>query len=161
LLVSYSSFFSPLALIASWIFMALLPFDCSHAGTNGLITRMYSLDRQGLVILSYFPSLAIGEIQGILEQISTLAVIGGYPGSVLFGYFVSSESPVYWPGIPFTLAALYSSLAAVIFYYFIFRHSDGVDEFPLSSVESSESDKELLTTAPSSSSSSPTPINWL
>jgi hypothetical protein len=87
-----------------------------------------------------------------LEQIATLAVLGGYPGSLLFGYFVSSSAPIYWPGVSFTLAALYSSLAALLFFYAIFLRSDGVDRFPLSLSSGSDSDsseKDLLSSTPS------------
>jgi hypothetical protein len=123
--------------------MALLPLDCSQAGTNGLITRMYPLDRQGWLPLPFFASFWSGEIQGILEQVATLAVLGGYPGSLLFGYFVSSSAPVYWPGVSFTLAAIYSALAATVFYILIFQQSDGIDTFPRSP-RSSDSDRDLL-----------------
>lgn len=120
--------------------MALLPFDCSHAGTNGLITRMYPLHRQGSLPPLPSPLTPSGEIQGILEQIATLAVLGGYPGSLLFGYFVSSSAPIYWPGVSFTLAAIYSSLAALLFFYAIFLRSDGVNRFPLPCETSSDED---------------------
>jgi hypothetical protein len=77
-------------------------------------------------------------------------VLGGYPGSLLFGYFVSSSAPIYWPGVSFTLAALYSSIAALLFYFLIFLQSDGVDLFPISSLTASDSDssdKDLLSTS--------------
>ena len=128
--------------------MALLPFDCSHAGTNGLITRMYPPHRQGPLFRPPSPLTAPGEIQGILEQIATLAVLGGYPGSLLFGYFVSSSAPIYWPGVSFTLAAVYSTLAALLFFHAIFLRSDGVNQFPLSS--ESSSDEDPLTSSTSS-----------
>ena len=81
-----------------------------------------------------------GEIQGVLEQIATLAVLGGYPGSLLFGYFVSSSAPVYWPGAPFSLAALYSFLGGLFFYIYIYLNSDGVDTYPIIEKEDHSND---------------------
>lgn len=75
--------------------------------------------------------LPIGELQGVLEQIATLAVIGGYPGSLLFGFFVSDGAPFFWPGASFALAAVYSLAAAAIFYNYIFNESNGFDEYPV------------------------------
>lgn len=71
-----------------------------------------------------------GEVQGVLEQIATLAVLGGYPGSILFGVFVSDDAPVYWPGAAYVLAALFSLSAAAIFYVHVYKLSDKVDKFP-------------------------------
>lgn len=74
--------------------------------------------------------------------------MGGYPGSLLFGYFVSSSAPIYWPGVSFSLAALYSLLGSLLYYIHIYLNSDGVDVFPLPKDEdnhSNDSDKELLT----------------
>jgi len=136
-LVSLSSFFQPLAMACGWLFMLFLPLDCSHAGTNGLITRMYPHDRQG-------------EVQGVLEQIATLAVLGGYPGSLLFGYFVRGSAPVYWPGASFALASLYSLVAAGIFYRYVYVNSDRVDKFPVASnSESSDGNEKSALTAQS------------
>ena len=51
----------------------------------------------------------------MIEQLSTLAVVGGYPGTLLFGYFISSNAIFYWPGAPYLCAAFYASMAAWIF----------------------------------------------
>lgn len=49
-----ASFAKPIAFPIGWIFMMLLPFDCSIPGTNGLICRQYSRDRQGTLQELYF-----------------------------------------------------------------------------------------------------------
>ena len=100
-----------------WFFLLILPFDCSHAGVNGLITRLYPINRQGIsgsVVLLLFSHDA-GEVQGVLEQLGTLAVLGGYPGTLLFTYFVGDSSPVYWSGPQFALSAFYSCVAVMIY----------------------------------------------
>ncbi len=53
-----------------------------------------------------------GEVQGLLEQLATLAVIGGYPGSILFGFFLKQSPP--WTGPQFVLALAYSLIAAFL-----------------------------------------------
>jgi len=97
--------------------MVLLPFDPSHAGINGMLSRLYDANRHG-------------EVQGVIEQLATLGVIGGYPGTLMFGYFVGSSAPFYWPGASFVCAAIYSSLAAGIFYSHIYKQSDGKHLYP-------------------------------
>ncbi|CAE7692457.1 unnamed protein product, partial [Symbiodinium microadriaticum] len=79
------------------------------------------------------------EVQGVLEQIATLAVIGGYPGSLLFGYFVDADAPFFWPGAAYALAAMYSLLAAALFYWHVFKNSDGFDRFPFDKNSTNES----------------------
>lgn len=116
-LVALSSLYAPLATVGGWIFMVLLPFDPSHAGINGMLSRLYEDSRHG-------------EVQGVIEQLATLGVVGGYPGTLMFGYFVSSDAPFYWPGASFACAAIYSSAAAILFYFKIYKNSDGVHIFP-------------------------------
>lgn len=83
-------------------------------------------------------------MQGVLEQVATLAVLGGYPGSILFGAFVSDSAPVYWPGAAYALAAVFSLSAASVFYVQIFKLSDGVDKFPYASMrQNSEVDDDI------------------
>jgi hypothetical protein len=83
-----------------------------------------------LVLYSPFSVSVVGEVQGVLEQIATLAVIGGYPGSLLFGFFISENAPFHWPGAAYALATLYSLSAALLFYYHVYRNSDGVSAYP-------------------------------
>lgn len=62
-----------------------------------------------------------GEVQGVIEQLATLGVIGGYPGTLMFGYFISSDAAFFWPGASFFCAAVYASFAAGIFYVHIYK----------------------------------------
>lgn len=103
-MVAACSLFNPAIAFATWIFLVLLPLDSSHAALNGLITRLFPITRKG-------------EVQGVLEQITTLSVLLGYPGTLLFSYFVSSHSPYYWPGPQFALAAFYSCLSLSVYCY--------------------------------------------
>ena len=161
-MVASSSLYTPAAMVCAWLFMAMLPLDCSHAGTNGLLTRMYPHDRQGthtpadVIVytdkMGVYPSLfsvslcvlSAGEVQGVLEQIATLAVIGGYPGSLLFGYFVDDDAPFFWPGAAYSLAAAYSLVAAALFYWHIYQQSDGVNVFPYENTGMERSDGKTL-----------------
>lgn len=117
ILVSATSLYGPLATAGAWVFMLLLPFDPSHAGINGMLSQLYDESRHG-------------EVQGVIEQLSTLGVVGGYPGTLMFGYFISSSAPFYWPGAPYFCAAVYASIAAWIFHTYIYKESDGKHLYP-------------------------------
>lgn len=104
LMVAACSLFAPAIAPATWLFLILLPLDSSHAALNGLITRLFPITRKG-------------EVQGVLEQLTTLSVLLGYPGTLLFSYFVSSHTHYYWPGPQFALAAFYSGLSLSVYCY--------------------------------------------
>ena len=48
LLVSATSLYQPLATLGAWVFVILLPFDPSHAGINGMLSRLYDFNRHGM-----------------------------------------------------------------------------------------------------------------
>lgn len=47
-LVSLTSLYGPLATAGAWIFMMLLPLDPSHAGMNGMLSKLYDQSRHGV-----------------------------------------------------------------------------------------------------------------
>jgi hypothetical protein len=49
LLVCLTSLYGPLATMGAWIFMILLPFDPSHAGINGMLSKLYDANRHGVL----------------------------------------------------------------------------------------------------------------
>lgn len=136
LLVSVTSLYGPLATAGGWVFMLLLPLDPSHAGINGMLSKLYPQDRHGTVrqknvdwrmyhVYGHLTLFFTGEVQGVIEQLSTLGVLGGYPGTLLFSYFVSSDAPFFWPGAAFACSAAYAGMAAGVFYVFIYSHVSG------------------------------------
>lgn len=53
------------------------------------------------------PDNAQGELQGVLTSVGALAtIIAPLAMTVVFGYFISQNTPIYFPGAPFFLAGL-------------------------------------------------------
>jgi hypothetical protein len=50
ILVSLTSLYGPLATVGGWIFMILLPLDPSHAGINGMLSKLYDANRHGMYV---------------------------------------------------------------------------------------------------------------
>lgn len=48
ILVTLTSLYGPLATVGAWIFMILVPFDPSHAGINGMLSKLYDQNRHGI-----------------------------------------------------------------------------------------------------------------
>lgn len=66
-------------------------------------------------ISNHIPSSEQGQIQGgITSVVSLTAIIGPVIMTNLFSYFSNKNAPIYFPGAPFLLACLLSSIAFII-----------------------------------------------
>ncbi len=69
------------------------------------------------VMAGYVPSNEQGELQGSLTGLMSLTTIfGPLIMTTVFGYFTSKTAPVYFPGAPFVIGAVFMTASAVIAY---------------------------------------------
>ena len=70
------------------------------------------------VMAGYVPSNQQGELQGSLTGLMSLTTIfGPLIMTGVFGYFTGKAAPVYFPGAPFVLGAVFLTASAVIAYF--------------------------------------------
>lgn len=68
------------------------------------------------IMANHVPDDQQGELQGaIASLVSVTAMIAPWTMTEIFGYFTSGEAPVYFPGIPFLLAAVMISVSLARF----------------------------------------------
>jgi DHA1 family tetracycline resistance protein-like MFS transporter len=70
------------------------------------------------IMAGYVPNNEQGELQGSLTGIMSLTTIIGPPVMTnVFAYFTGKSAPVYFPGAPFLLGAVFMMASVVIAYY--------------------------------------------
>lgn len=70
------------------------------------------------VMASYVPSNQQGELQGSLTGVMSLTtILGPLIMTSVFGYFTGKAAPVYFPGAPFVLGAVFLTASAVIAFF--------------------------------------------
>ena len=78
------------------------------------------------IISKATPDDAQGELQGVLTSVGAVAtIIAPLAMTFVFGYFISTAAPVYFPGAPFLLAGILDAIGFILI-ILIWRRKDAI-----------------------------------
>jgi DHA1 family tetracycline resistance protein-like MFS transporter len=106
------------------LILYIIGFICFAFAINGLMMMVFIIPyclagignpAMQSIISNQVPENAQGEIQGIMTGLQSLAaIIGPFLASHIFVYFIEKGTPIYFPGAPFILSAIFTLIGLFI-----------------------------------------------